>query len=268
MQLEKINHSVSKEYEARNESIKIRDSSISEIEGIIMACSMLVGIKTDNIPQGLSMGLLTTFILENLGSYTSKEFLLAFNYVSSGKIELPKGNDHFQTFSPKYLGSVMSAYRDYLSRSTVSVNKEVEEKKYTDEELKELKLKSPFTILDLIVLDLKEGFIKFLLPYLGCYRLLSNHGYIKPKPKKEGLELYIKYKKEYLLNLKSLSRIEKDDLKEFVNNGAKNQHYDKIVGNIQTSIYKDWISQNKNIDLDKFHKEVTEKINELIKQGG
>ena len=49
---EKINNSVSKEYKARNESIKIRDSERQNIEKVVLECCVYVGIiKEENVPQ-------------------------------------------------------------------------------------------------------------------------------------------------------------------------------------------------------------------------
>ena len=210
--------------------------------------------------------MITTFIIDYLGGYTAKEFILAFNYVASGKIEIPKEKEHFHTFSPKYLGYVMSRYSEYLSRNNLTVYKVIEEATHTPEQLKEANNKAKFSVGAFIINHIIDQKFSELSPVESCYNLLKDCGYLQEQTSKEKKELYSKFKSEYIRSLGGLSAKEKESLKDFVNKNSENEHFKNTIKNIKTYRYKSWILENKSIDLDIFKKEFKHKINELIKQ--
>ena len=252
---------VSKEYKARNEFKKIKDCDVSELESVVMASCMLVGINTSNIPEGLSMGVITGFMSENIGGYTTKEVLLAFNHVASGKIIIDRDKEHFQTFSSKYLGYVMYKYTDYLSRNNLSVYKFNEELKLSPDEIKEANKKARISLVDFIEENLTSQKFFDFTPYESLYNLLKDYGYIDELSNDIKVKLYNKYRTEYIKNVKNLDIKEKASLKQFLNNNIKNEHYNNIIKVIKVNSYKNWISKNKNLDLKIFTNEIKSKIN-------
>ena len=64
-----------KEYLARNESPQIRGVDRKDFQPLIVQCCKLIGIRNDNIPQGIVTDLLHNFTIENLKSYTYDELM-------------------------------------------------------------------------------------------------------------------------------------------------------------------------------------------------
>ena len=258
---------MSKEYKARNESIKIRDSERQNIEKVVLECCVYVGIiKEENVPQGMFMGVITSFIIDSLGGYTSDEFILAFKYVASGKISIPKEKDHFQVFSPKYLGFVMGSYSEYLSRNNLSVYKIIDEQTKTNEQINEADNKAKFTIGGFVLNHIIDQKFSEITPYKSCYNLVKDCGYMEDQTKEDKKEMFNSFKSEYIKDLKKLCVKEKESLKEFMSKGVKNDHFDNIIQLIKIHRYKSWIKQNKSIDLEEFKKDFKSKINDIIKQ--
>ena len=254
---------VSKEFLARNNSLLIRDANNEEIVGAILACCSLVGIK--DTPEGLVAKVLISFMVDNLGSYTIKEMLLAFNHVASGKIEISKDKEHYGEFSAKYLGNVMSKYTDYLSRNSLSVYEVIAEKEPTQEEINENNNKAKFSIGAFVVDHLINQKFSDYAAFKSCYWLLKDCGYIKDKPITEKNAIYNAAKKQYILNVKTLTKSEKDSLKSFYLENTRNEHFENVIKDIMIATYKAWIYDNKNVNLIQFKKEFKEKIYETFK---
>ena len=94
----------------------------------------LLGFK--NYPDKQEMTVIEDFIRTSYPMYTIQEFRIAFKMAVQGKLDC--STDHFEKFSPKFIGQVMAAY----TKKAVEVRKmvkpivsEIEPPKLTDEEI-------------------------------------------------------------------------------------------------------------------------------------
>jgi hypothetical protein len=94
----------------------------------------LLGFK--NYPDKQEMAVIEDFIRTSYPMYTIQEFRIAFKMAVQGKLDC--STDHFEKFSPKFIGQVMAAYTKKaveVRKMVKPILKEIEPPKLTDEEI-------------------------------------------------------------------------------------------------------------------------------------
>lgn len=94
----------------------------------------LLGFK--NYPDKEEMVIIEDFIRTSYPLYTIQEFRIAFKMAVQGKLDC--STDHFEKFSPKFIGQVMVAYTkkaNEVRKMIKPIIKEIEPPKLTDEEI-------------------------------------------------------------------------------------------------------------------------------------
>lgn len=94
----------------------------------------LLGFK--NYPDKQEMVVIEDFIRTSYPKYTVQEFRIAFKMAVQGKIDC--STEHYEKFSPKFIGQVMYAYTkkaNEVRKMVKPILKEIEPPKLTDEEI-------------------------------------------------------------------------------------------------------------------------------------
>ena len=248
-----------KEFIARNKSHLISAVNRKDFQPLIVQCCKLVGIKNDNIPQGIVTDLLHNFVIQNLKSYTYDEILLAFNYVASGKIKV---KDHFQDFSPIYLGLVMASYTEYLQRNKVDITPP--EVIITEKQKAKQKKEAELYFIDFIIEDVKSQKIN-PISSSPLYNLLKRFGYFD-FTKEEKINIFKEAKNEYVFKKKPFkTESSKENFKHFFNNNAKGEHFDNLMALIKENNYKNFVINNKGVNLEELKAKLLKKLNETKK---
>ena len=68
-----------------------------------------VGLRAANFPDGLEKDVLINHIMQNFGSHTIEEIILAFDKAIAGELECEV--NHYENFSCMYFSQIMNAYR-------------------------------------------------------------------------------------------------------------------------------------------------------------
>lgn len=106
--------------------VKIRDlKNDNPVREALIYAYALVGLKPDKYPTGIERDLLHNFILDTYGGMVADEIKEAFRMAVAGKFE---GVDTicYQTFSPEYLGRIMSAYWKFRTLELRKSQKKIE----------------------------------------------------------------------------------------------------------------------------------------------
>ena len=245
-----------KEFIARNKSPLIRAVSRKDFQPLIVQCCKLVGIKNDNIPQGIVTDLIHNFVIQNLKSYTYDEIILAFNYVASGKIKV---KDHFQDFSPIYLGLVMTQYTEYLQRNKVDTTPP--DVIITEQQKAKEKKDANLHFIDFIIEDVKTQKIN-PISSRPLYDLLKSFGYFN-FTKEDKIKIFNESKNEYIFKNKPLKTKEsKENFKQFCNNNTKGEHFDNLMALIKENNYQNFVFENKGVNLQELKAKLIKKLNE------
>jgi len=131
----------------------------------------LLGFK--NYPDKEEMIIIEDFIRTSYPLYTIQEFRIAFKMAVQGKLDC--STDHYEKFSPKFIGQVMLAYTkkaNEIRKNLKPIVKEIEPPKLTDEQIvsftKKEWLESPKTDFNKVfnadkvfAILLKQGKLKF-----------------------------------------------------------------------------------------------------------
>ena len=94
----------------------------------------LLGFK--NYPDKEEMIIIEDFIRTSYPLYTIQEFRIAFKMAVQGKLDC--STDHYEKFSPKFIGQVMLAYTkkaNEIRKNLKPIVKEIEPPKLTDEQI-------------------------------------------------------------------------------------------------------------------------------------
>lgn len=94
---------------------RLHELTLQEVNQMLIWFSALIGIPANNLPQQEVMVAIMQGLVRNFGSMYEPEVRLAFEMAATDKLEV---EGHFQTFSLKYIASVLNAFR-------VQVNKEM-----------------------------------------------------------------------------------------------------------------------------------------------
>lgn len=100
---------------ARHSGIVISQLTNDEpIREAIRYAMVLIGIRAQNMPQGIEKDILIDFVKRNYGGHSSLEIKIAFDLAVNGTLDIEKV-EAFENFSCQYLGKIMSAYRKYAA---------------------------------------------------------------------------------------------------------------------------------------------------------
>jgi hypothetical protein len=94
----------------------------------------LLGFK--NYPDKEEMVVIEDFIRTSYPKYTVQEFRIAFKMAVQGKLDC--SSEHYEKFSPKFIGQVMIAYTkkaNEVRKNLKPILKELEQPKLTDEQI-------------------------------------------------------------------------------------------------------------------------------------
>lgn len=251
---------------ARNESPVLKNSKRDDFCDVIAYVCKTIGIKPDNVPKGIILDSLHSFMSENLGSYTLKEVVLAFEKYASLKLSFQ--DDHYQDLSPVFFSKVMRAYTSFLFSNNVVLSNDNESAKGEDIK-KALIEKGHNSFIDFIINDIQKQDYS-LLSVNPLYNILLFSGHIKTS-KSDKIQMYGSIKRDYILNIKPIkSKAIKEDFKKFINQKGfeSGYHNDKVIQLLKIKLYKNFVSTNKNTNLDLLKKSINKNLNEYIKRTG
>lgn len=87
---------------------KVNQLSIDEVKSILTAFAALMGIPAQNMPQPEVMLMTINALIRNFGAMHEGEIKKAFEMAATGQLET---EEHYQSFSLKYICAVLNAYR-------------------------------------------------------------------------------------------------------------------------------------------------------------
>lgn len=93
---------------------KIKDCDINDFKGVLRACILKVGIRSQNLPSAEEWAVLQSHALLNYGNHTCAEISLAFDMAITGKLEVEA--NAFESFSCLYFSNIMNAYRVWANQ--------------------------------------------------------------------------------------------------------------------------------------------------------
>jgi len=67
---------------------KIKDCDINDFKGVLRACILKVGIRSQNLPSSEEWAVLQSHALLNYGNHTCAEISMAFDMAITGKLEV------------------------------------------------------------------------------------------------------------------------------------------------------------------------------------
>ena len=157
------------------------------------------------------MVIIEDFIRTSYPLYTIQEFRIAFKMAVQGKIDC--STDHFEKFSPKFIGQVMVAYTkkaNEIRKNLKPIVKEIETPKLTDDEI------VLFTQKEWLISS-KNDFNK-IFNADKVFSILISQGKLSFKPeemleiiKTVRLDNQYKFNKMYGQDAKQFNKLMKDD---------------------------------------------------------
>lgn len=92
-------------------------SDLEPIKSALKYCMALVGVRSQNLPDGEEKAVLLNHIIQNYGGHTPDEIRLAFEMAVSGKLGLPLDEVKcYENFSCLYFSTIMNAYREWAKQ--------------------------------------------------------------------------------------------------------------------------------------------------------
>ena len=116
---------------------KVIQYSNFELSELVSYLGAMIGMK--ELPSQVQSVALTDFIKGTLGRFSPDDFKIAFTLLCENKLDTDR--EHFQSFSPLYLGRVMDSYSRYRFKY-ISQQDEPEPVKMTEKEEYEFMVKS------------------------------------------------------------------------------------------------------------------------------
>lgn len=171
-----------------------------EIGVAIAQISNKMGLK-EAVPE-ITMKDLVEFIQAHYGDMSVKEVELAFDLATAEKLDLDyKEIEHYQVFSQKYLGKILSAYRRYRQSTIAKVPLQLPEKPISKEESERLAYETfkPI-IINHFNQNIKQGKIKRFNGDYMVYEYLYRRGIITLTNELKTA-LFQKAKVEYVLEM-------------------------------------------------------------------
>jgi len=252
------------EWVARNESPILRDVSKEDFGTAIVLICKSIGIKPNNIPQGGVLTMLYSFVSSSLGSYTLKEIILAFNLYCSLKLDFQE--EHFQDLNNMFISKLMRSYTRYLYTINADLSKD-NDNVVSGEEVNKLLDYTYF--IDTIISDVKNQECSSI-NINPLYKILLSTGFIKESFKERSL-IFNETRKYYILNIKPIKdKKEKDNFKQFVSyeNIKSGIHYNRVVKLLKEKLYKNFVINNKNNNLEELKEKLTKNLNEFTEKKG
>ena len=102
---------------------KIKDCDINNFKGILRACILKVGIRSQNLPSPEEWAVLQSHALLNYGNHTCAEISLAFDMAITGKLDVEV--NAYESFSCLYFSNIMNAYRVWANQVAFYKEREV-----------------------------------------------------------------------------------------------------------------------------------------------
>ncbi len=93
--------------------VKLFTATDEHINQVLRYCMLVVGIRSQNLPQGEEVIVLKNFIKNHLGGYTLTEYRLAFELAAADQLECD--TKHYENFTCEYVSRIMKAYRKYAN---------------------------------------------------------------------------------------------------------------------------------------------------------
>ena len=98
---------------------RVRESKPEEVAKMLKEVFYLIGLK--QMPNPEEFKYLISFVLSDLKRFTLLDIPEAFKRIASGEI---KGElEHYNSFSPAYLGKVMKFYEDWKRKEILELKK-------------------------------------------------------------------------------------------------------------------------------------------------
>jgi hypothetical protein len=99
---------------------KIADATEEEVKTMLKMCFALIGISV--LPDELSKQVLISSVLRDFKRFTLADVPEAFQMVVRNEL---KGNfEHYNNFSPMYLGKVMAVYEEFKGKNMVKIRQQ------------------------------------------------------------------------------------------------------------------------------------------------
>lgn len=138
---------------------KIRDldpGNDEPIKAVLRYVFTLIGLRPEYIPDEIQKAVIIDFIRKDLKNYGLDEIPIAFRKAIKGELGIDP--NHYQTFSPLYLASIMTAYQNERALALKSYKQKLEE-----EERKKPKKMTEEERIEIHTTWIREGILK---PYL------------------------------------------------------------------------------------------------------
>lgn len=133
--------------------VNLNEDGFETIYMILLRWCKFLGIK--EAPEQEEMMMILMFIKKNFGEMTGSELSNAFNLAVARKLDVDP--NHYQNFSPLYVGGILTAYKDYRGQHITQYRDKLREKeeaiaseakKPSKEELQAMRLDSLLKIWD------------------------------------------------------------------------------------------------------------------------
>jgi hypothetical protein len=102
--------------------IKIKSVPVESLQAALRLIMTKVGVRAANFPDGLEKDVLINHIMQNFGSHTIEEVILAFDKAIAGELECEV--NHYENFSCMYFSQIMNAYRAWARERYKELPKE------------------------------------------------------------------------------------------------------------------------------------------------
>jgi len=102
---------------------KIKNCNINDFKGVLRACILKVGIRSQNLPNTEEWAVLQSHAILNYGNHTCSEITLAFDLAITGKLDVEA--NAYESFSCLYFSNIMNAYRAWANQVAFYKEREV-----------------------------------------------------------------------------------------------------------------------------------------------
>ena len=110
-----------------------------DVQKKLAYCMMLVGIKSNNIPQQEDASFLIGQIIKNFGGNRLNEIQLAFDIAVTGQLDIEeKEVNAYQDFTFMYFSRIFNSYRRWAASEFKQIKDEPVQKIYSIEELENI----------------------------------------------------------------------------------------------------------------------------------
>ena len=119
-------------YEIKN-GLTIRELSNPEpLKQALRKIFVLIGIRSEQMPNEEEKTILITFIRERFQNFTAIELVLAFENALIGTFKVD--TEHFGQFTIKYIAKILNAYTEHRNKLYIEVEQEKQKERLTETE--------------------------------------------------------------------------------------------------------------------------------------